>query len=56
MPGNMMLKYLTPSAVGKIVLITLKIIYCELIHIALLFVFLFEKVTCAKVAAVHISS
>ena len=51
-----MLKYLSPSAVAKIVLITLKSIYCELTHIVLRFVFRFEKVTCAKVPALHISS
>ena len=56
MPENIMLKYLSPSAVVKIVLITLKSIYCELTHIVLRFVFRFEKVTCGKVPTLHISS
>ena len=51
-----MLKYLSPCAVAKIVLITLKSIHFELTRIAHRFMSRFEKVTCAKVPALHISS
>jgi len=33
-----MLKYLSPSAVAKTVLMKLKSVYCELTHIVLLFI------------------
>jgi len=56
MPENIMLKYLSPSVVVKIVLITLKSIYCELTHIPHRFVFRFEKVTWTKIPELHISS